>query len=1582
MLLPRQVWALTKKNLVIAVIRRPISTFIRAFLVPLLIVLLVGYSQDFFSSDEHHGVGPELTVPSLEDALHSDNSRLLVGLFDNGFKNGNVSKIISSLSETIRKAGKTPRLFADFVELSSECAAQAQGIFPCFAGVAFWSSSSEPSSTSTWNYTIRSDSNLGLTDVNSGKYNAQTYMLPLQKAIDDQIVSISGKGSLPPKIESILFTDDTDKDRLSKTKSQYLEFCVDIFGAIFSFAMVGIIYHMTGFIAVEREMGVSQLIDSMIPGGSSSRARFVRFASTYISFTAIYLPSWLAVGIVIATVVFTRSSAAISIIYHLLVGLALVSFSLLGAVFFRKAQLSGSIMTVIGVVLAILPQVLYKETQSIAIALSLLFPTSNYTYYITTCARFELNDMRMSLKGVAPEDAWRIKGYLSWVFLIIQIFLYPVLAFGIEALLFGTASKGRKFATPADARAPTVDLKNFSKTYKPFGWSSLFKGRKTVYAVKDLDLKAYDGQILALLGPNGSGKSTTLNAIAGTITTTGGSISIDPAGGLAFAPQANVIWGELTVKEHIRIFTSLKSLGTYHLVTETDALIKACDLDNKRDAKSKTLSGGQKRKLQLAMMFAGGSAVCCVDEVSTGLDPISRRKIWDILLAERGRRTIIMTTHFLDEADFLADDVAIIFKGMLKAAGSTAALKSQYGNGYTVTLSDATDVDIPLSSDLITRDDTHNQTIFRLPDGAHAAELVRVLEQKGFHDYQVSGPTMEELFLKLTGETYDPRTTAEHKIKSKSSKKKAKTSTEEEKEAAVTIDDVSISQLKDGRPISATKQWSILVRKRFSILRRSWVPYFVAVAVAIVGAGIAPMLIKSYKLPLTCPVPEVFTDISNYRSDLSAGTWRLLTVMGPSSKIPDSALEQIANTYSSKYTAYPQYSGFTNTSELKDSIHMVETLDEFKDYVSKFQNTLYPGGIFMSDPPTLAYSISYDNNGYDGVLMQNMLNIIVSGVPISTGFADFQQISMPDIVDFNVLAFIIYFGLIMVAYPAFFALYPTTERIRNVRSMQYSNGVRPLPLWLSHLAFDSCFIIVISAVCTGLLSIATPAWFSIGCLFVVMLLYGITAALLSYVISMFAPSSVAAWALATFSQLVLYFVYFGGLIGIKSNSLFIDLLGEIDKMHWTVGLISPAVNLLQALCIGLSQFALLCHKEGTSNPAAITLYGGPILYLILQAIFLFLLLLWWDSGFVLHSPFARTPIHSKDPEAYNILPSNAVELSHLPSPIDSTNPALRVANITKRFHKNLAVDDVSFAVHSSSIYALLGPNGAGKSTLISLIRGDLAPSPSTPHPAIHVANIPALTHLAAARAKLGVCPQFDAADNLSVTETLTFFARIRGVADVAHNVAAVIAACGLGPWATQIAARLSGGTKRKLSLAVALVGNPAVLLLDEPSSALDASAKRTLWRTLQSVAKGRAVVLTTHSMEEADALADRIGIVSRRMLAQGTREEMRREAGDAYFVHVVMRSAPHSGEGEMEAVKGWVLDVVPGAKIERATRGGQVRFEVSMENAQGLGVEGLFGLLEREKDRLGVEFYSVGRATLDHCFVEIVRKYGGQEDEQ
>lgn len=115
-----------------------------------------------------------------------------------------------------------------------------------------------------------------------------------------------------------------------------------------------------------------------------------------------------------------------------------------------------------------------------------------------------------------------------------------------------------------------------------------------------------------------------------------------------------MLWDDLTVEEHVRVFNRLKSPRKHATRDEIAQLVASVDLAPKSSARAKTLSGGQKRKLQLGMMLTGGSRVCCVDEVSSGLDPISRRKIWDILLAERGRRTIIMTTHFLDEADLLA----------------------------------------------------------------------------------------------------------------------------------------------------------------------------------------------------------------------------------------------------------------------------------------------------------------------------------------------------------------------------------------------------------------------------------------------------------------------------------------------------------------------------------------------------------------------------------------------------------------------------------------------------------------------------------------------------------------------------------------------------------------------------------------------------------------------------------------------------------------------------------------------------------------------------------------------------------------
>ncbi|KAI4182999.1 MAG: hypothetical protein L6R41_005663 [Letrouitia leprolyta] len=170
------------------------------------------------------------------------------------------------------------------------------------------------------------------------------------------------------------------------------------------------------------------------------------------------------------------------------------------------------------------------------------------------------------------------------------------------------------------------------------------------------------------------------------------------------------------------------------------------------DAKSKTLSGGQKRKLRLAMMFAGGSTICCVDEVSSGLDPLSRRKIRDILLAQRKRRTIIMTTHFLDEADFLSDHIAILFTSQLQAGGSSADLKHKYGEGYSIHVPDGKGASYIQG---IERKESIRDARYAVLDSINLARAVDVLEGAGVKGFRISGPTIEDVFLKILGRPLD-----------------------------------------------------------------------------------------------------------------------------------------------------------------------------------------------------------------------------------------------------------------------------------------------------------------------------------------------------------------------------------------------------------------------------------------------------------------------------------------------------------------------------------------------------------------------------------------------------------------------------------------------------------------------------------------------------------------------------------------------------------------------------------------------------------------------------------------------------------
>lgn len=1589
----RQVWTLIVKNILITLVRPWFTTLIRAFFLPVIFIAFLSYARNLFIPPAEFGIGKPTPIRSLPDALSAaSGGRDKVVFVNNGFKGGDIDRVIARVAKPIESSGKKVERLSSPSQLQDSCKSTLLGTTYCVAAAVFWSSPSEGPGKK-WNYTLKADGSLGGGKIRTpAKDNdAQIYVLPFQHAVDWAIASVNGTSDDSPPPEKVMeypYTSKTAEERQENIRVRYMGAIIDILAIAFLIGMVGVTYQLTGLVATERELGMSQLIDCMMPNRAHWQPQAARFLSAHLALDAIYGPGWIIMAVILKLGVFEKTSAGILIIFHLLAGLALSSFSIFGASFFRRAQLSGISAVIICLVLGIITQLVGPRSNAGVVIVSLLFPPMTFVNFTVLMGRWEKQDLATNLVKAAPDSPWTIPGIALWIFLIVQIIVYPVLGACVERLFYGTRSKGRKSAKSDTASA--VSLNGFTKEYKP-NWFVKNIGpffgsrRQAVLAVDNLSLDVIKGQIMILLGANGSGKSTTLDAISGLSKITSGEIAVnypETAGGFGLCPQRNVLWDRLTVEEHVKIFGRLKGEGKIDTKHQISELIEACDLNKKAKALSKTLSGGQKRKLQLAMMFTGGSSICCVDEVSSGLDPISRRKIWDILLAERGKRTILLTTHFLDEADLLADHIAVLSKGVLKAQGSSVELKNRLGSGYRVHVYHVPGSEkAPLPQFThISHEVHHDQIVYNIADSAQAAELAMELENLGVTEYRVSGPTIEDVFLKVAEEVQTDIEVLDESGDLKGSK-----------------DDDKTPNLLSGKRIGMPRQAWVLFRKRATILRRNYLPYAVAFLLPIIAAGLVTLFLKDFKRPGCSGQGTILEfDVESLLSQVD-----LNLVVGPSSKISPSSMKKFANSL-----PVPGGSGFDITS-LLNSTHVVDSLKDFNDYIDKNFRNVTPGGFYLGDKSS-APTIAWRGNGdiSFATIVQNAMNSLLTNIPISTQYQSFEIPWASD--SGKVLQLVVYFGLALSVYPAFFALYINIERLRNVRALHYSNGVRSLPLWLAYLAFDFLIVLAASIVCIGIFVGVSNAWFHAGYLFVVLVLYGIASTLLSYVISLVAKSQLAAFAFVAGGQAVMFLLYFIAYMSVLTYAPTPKIDRLVRVTHFAIAAVSPIGNVTRSLFTALNVFSILCRgKEVATYPGEMTLYGGPILYLILQSLFLFALLLWWDSGPL----FRKFRKESKGDDQEEDLDADA-DLGNELTRVSSSNDGLRVLRLHKSFGKFVAVQDVTFGVSRGEVFALLGPNGAGKSTTISLIRGDIQPSRQGGE--IFVENISVIKQRAAARAHLGVCPQFDAMDQMTVLEHLRFYARIRGVPDVEHNVQEIIRAVGLGPYGHRMAGALSGGNKRKLSLGIALMGNPTVLLLDEPSSGMDAASKRVMWRTLASVVPGRSLVLTTHSMEEADALASRAGIMAKKMLALGTTDYLRRRHGNIYHVHIVHKDAPHTSENEMEAIRHWVLETLPGATIDQKTYHGQLRFsvngststsqgdedkishhlggcaadtskdvktiETSSQVNDGVGIGKLFSLLEDSKKTLGIEYYSVSQTTLDQVFLSIVGEHHVAEE--
>jgi ABC-type multidrug transport system ATPase subunit len=246
--------------------------------------------------------------------------------------------------------------------------------------------------------------------------------------------------------------------------------------------------------------------------------------------------------------------------------------------------------------------------------------------------------------------------------------------------------------------APAVVIQGLCKTYNPTGSCGAFLSGSghQVNAVLPLHLALYEGQITGLLGPNGAGKSTTIAMLTGLTPPTSGDALImghslrhslaDARRTLGVCPQMNVLFPALTCMEHLRIYAAIKGVAAGEVESAAVEKLREVGLEAKANERSAALSGGMKRRLQMALALVGPSRVVLLDEPTSGLDPVSRRDAWQLIRAAAKGRCIVLTTHFLEEADLLCDRVAIIAGGKLRCAGSPPFLKNTLGGKYSLTL--------------------------------------------------------------------------------------------------------------------------------------------------------------------------------------------------------------------------------------------------------------------------------------------------------------------------------------------------------------------------------------------------------------------------------------------------------------------------------------------------------------------------------------------------------------------------------------------------------------------------------------------------------------------------------------------------------------------------------------------------------------------------------------------------------------------------------------------------------------------------------------------------------------------------------
>ncbi|XP_037260683.1 ATP-binding cassette sub-family A member 10-like isoform X3 [Falco rusticolus] len=1017
-----------------------------------------------------------------------------------------------------------------------------------------------------------------------------------------------------------------------------------------------------------------------------------------------------------------------------------------------------------------------------------------------------------------------------------------------------------------------IRLNNIKKAYK--------KKDKKIDALRGLSLNVYEGQITALLGHSGAGKTTLLNVLSGLTLPSEGSATIydyrlSEIGDreairemIGICPQSDIQFEVLTVKENLKTFAEIKGIKSKEVDQEVQNILELLDISNIQDTQAEKLSGGQKRKLSIGIAMLGNPQVLFLDEPTAGLDPLSRHQVWSLLREYRAGRVILFSTQFMDEADILADRKAFISHGRLKCVGSSLFLKRKWGICYHLRIHVSESCDLESVTSLVKRYipnvifSGHSQYELRyklpLENVNKFPDLFSSLDScsdQGIVNYGVSMTTLEDVFLRLEeGNTADQED--EHG--------------EEWAEAGQRCpDETELGSLLLSDTRKAAVSGSALWRQQVSAM--AWV-HFLKLKSSVKNLRSILLLYVVFLLPLVLQLALVAVWQSVNVWELSSARYFLPRGKRACSEMTSLLVQNNTGT------------------DIEDFIRVLESQDltvEITNEENITEELKHNGAIKVARKgQSYRFTVLCHMEAVNcfpvlvNIISNALLRALNSTAHIRIWSHPFFSIGDSQFWDYFISFYLVYMLLLFPGFPPHLAMGYMQDYKVGARTQLRISGLFPSAYWCGQALVDIplCWFLLFSMF--GLQFAMSNVSGSIDNLFLLIMTtfgYGISIILFIYVISFVFRNG---WNCDFWSFILVVVCFVSYII-----SRVMDFSIDPQVSLYVMSLLIPIYPLMAVIISRHQIFIEDADMFGvTQQHDVLIAVFAPYIH---SVGFIFLLryleikyggaVLRKDPIFRISPRRASSHQHPEEleEEDEDVKAERAAVRDAIAAPGQEGKSVIIVSNLCKEYKikqagsvfkkkKKMATKNVSFCVKKGEVLGLLGPNGAGKSTAIKMIAGETTPTAgqvlmkrgdgADPHPQDHT---PAF---------LGYCPQEDPLwPDLTVHEHLKVYAAVKGVCkeEMAAAVNRIVNALQLQDYLKKKARKLSAGITRKLCFAMCMLGNPMVLLLDEPSTGTDPSGQRCVWKTIRAALKTKesGAILTTHYMEEAEAVCDRVAIM-------------------------------------------------------------------------------------------------------------------------